>query len=302
MVRGAEARHLGTGRDRLAVMISGTTRLYGVTGWPVAHTLSPAMHNAAFAALGMDAVYVPFPIAPEDLSSTVPALFRAGLAGLNVTVPHKEAMLAVVDDLSPVAAGVGAVNTVWLERGVLRGDNTDVAGILRACARDGVRLDGLVAILGAGGAAKAAVQAVMLEGGEAIVLNRTVERAETLAATVNAMWEQERVHADALYEADARLAVEDADVLLNCTSVGLNDPDATPFPWIDALPPDCYVFDTVYVPSETRLLRETADRGLRVRNGLAMLVEQGAESFRLWTGQDPRTDIMEAAALSAMGA
>jgi shikimate dehydrogenase len=197
--------------------------------------------------------------------------------------------------------GVGAVNTVWVDREVLRGDNTDVAGILRACARDGVRLDGLVVILGAGGAAKAAVQAVMLEGGEAIVLNRTVARAEALAGAVNEMWEQERVHADALYEADARLAVEDADVLLNCTSVGLRDTDATPFPWTDALPEECYVFDTIYAPAETRLLREAKARGCRTRNGLAMLVEQGAESFRLWTGQDPPTDVMEDAALAVMG-
>lgn len=281
-------------------VISGTTRLYGVTGWPVVHSLSPAMHNAAFAALGMDAAYVPFPLAPGHLSASVRALFRAGVAGLNVTIPHKEAMLAVVDDLSPLAAAVGAVNTVWNDREVLRGDNTDVAGLLRACARDDVRLDGLTVILGAGGAARATVQAVMLEGGEAIILNRTAERAEQLAVSVNAMWERERVHADALYEPDARLAVQDADALINCTSVGLRRPDATPFPWVDALPDDCYVLDTIYVPAETRLLRDAAARGLRVRNGLAMLVEQGAESFRLWTDRDPPVDVMEAAARAAL--
>jgi shikimate dehydrogenase len=282
-------------------MIHGTTKVYGVTGAPVAHSVSPAMHNVAFEALGMDAVYVPFPIAPEDLGAAVRGLFAAGLGGLNVTVPHKEAMLTVVDDLSPVAAAVGAVNTVWLDRGVLKGDNTDVAGILRACARDGVRLEGLTCILGAGGAAKAAVQAVLLSGGEAIVLNRTVERAEALAESANALWEEERVHADALYEGDARLALEDADVLINCTSVGLKDPDATPVPWVDAIPKDCYVFDTIYIPPQTRLLREAASRGCRTRNGLAMLIEQGAESFRLWTGQEPPAETMEQAAKAALG-
>jgi shikimate dehydrogenase len=210
-------------------------------------------------------------------------------------------MLTVVDDLSPVAVAVGAVNTVWLDRGVLKGDNTDVAGILRACARDGVRLEGLTVILGAGGAARAAVQAVMLSGGEAIILNRTVDRAENLAAGANALWEEERVHADALYEGDARIAVENADALINCTSVGLKDPDATPFPWADAIPEDCYVFDTIYIPPQTRLLKDAAAQGCRTRNGLAMLVEQGAESFRLWTGQEPPVDAMEAAAMAALG-
>jgi shikimate dehydrogenase len=271
-----------------------------VTGAPVAHSISPAMHNAAFDALGMDAVYVPFPITPEDLEPAVRGLFAAGLGGLNVTVPHKEAMLTVVDDLSPVAVAVGAVNTVWLDRGVLKGDNTDVAGILRACARDGVLLEGLTVIIGAGGAARAAVQAVLLSGGEAIILNRTVERAENLAAGANALWEEERVHADALYEGDARIAVENADALINCTSVGLKDPNATPFPWTDAIPEDCYVFDTIYIPPQTRLLREAAAHGCRTRNGLAMLVEQGAESFRLWTGKEPPTEVMEAAARSAL--
>ena len=282
--------------------ITGATRIYGVTGWPVEHSLSPLMHNAAFAALGMDAVYVPFPIAPEALDSAVRGLFAAGLGGLNVTVPHKEAMLSVVDDLSPVAAGVGAVNTVWLDRGVLRGDNTDVAGILRAVARDGVRLEGLTVILGAGGAARAAVQAVMLEGGEAIILNRTVERAENLAASVNAMWEQERVQAHALYEQDARDAVEDADVVINCTTVGLNAAEVTPFPWTSHLPDGCYVFDTIYVPAETRLLREARARGCRTRNGLAMLVEQGAESFRIWTGREPDVSVMESATEQSLNA
>lgn len=280
--------------------ITGATKVFGVAGWPVAHSVSPAMHNAAFAALGMDAVYVPFPIAPEGLAPAVRGLFAAGLCGLNVTVPHKEAMLAIVDDLSPVAAAVGAVNTVWQDRGILRGENTDVAGLLRALARDDVRLDGLNVILGAGGAARAAAQAVMLEGGEAIILNRTVERGELLASSLNTMWESERIQAHALYERDARDAVEDADVLINCTTVGLNDADASPFPWVHHLPPDCYVFDTVYAPPKTRLLREAEQLGNRTRNGLAMLVEQGAESFRIWTGRNPDSAKMEEAALAAM--
>lgn len=280
--------------------ITGATRVYGVTGWPVSHSVSPAMHNAAFAALGLDAVYVPFPIEPDNLAQGVTGLFSAGLRGLNVTVPHKEAMLAIVDDLSPVAAAVGAVNTVWMDRGVLRGENTDVAGLLGALARDSVSLDGLTVILGAGGAARAAAQAVLLEGGEAIILNRTVERAEVLASSLNTMWEMERVQAHALYEQDAKDAIEDADVLINCTTVGLNDPDATPFPWTRHIPSDCYVFDTIYSPPETRLLLDAGGLGCRTRNGLAMLVEQGAESFRLWTGIAPDTVVMEAAAMAAM--
>lgn len=275
--------------------------MYGVTGWPVDHSLSPAMHNAGFAALAMDAVYVPFPIAPENLEPAVRGLFAAGVAGLNVTIPHKETMLAVVDDLSPIAAAVGAVNTVWLDRGVLRGDNTDVAGLMRAAARDGVRLDGKVVVLGAGGAAKAAVQAVMLSGGEAVVLNRTVERAEELANAANTLWEAERVEPGALYEADAAVALREASVLINATSVGLGRPDDTPFPWKHLLRPELYVFDTIYAPAETRLLREAQAAGCRTRNGLAMLVEQGAESFRIWTHREPAVEAMEAAALAALG-
>lgn len=282
--------------------IGGATGVYGVTGWPVSHSLSPAMHNAGFAALEMDAVYVPFPIAPENLDIAVRGLFAAGVAGLNVTIPHKEPMLAVVDDLSPIAAAVGAVNTVWLDRGILRGDNTDVAGLMRAVARDGARLDGRVVVLGAGGAAKAAVHAVLLSGGDAVVLNRTVERAEELANAANTLWEAERVEAGALYETDAADAMREAKALINATSVGMGEPEATPFPWKHLLRSDVYVFDTIYTPAETRLLREARAAGCRARNGLAMLVEQGAESFRIWTRCEPAVEAMEQAALAALAA
>lgn len=275
--------------------ISGTTRVYGVIGSPVEHSLSPTMHNAAFGAMGLDAVYAAFPVEDENLEAAVKGLFAAGVAGLNVTIPHKSAMLSVVDDLTPLAAGVGAVNTVYLDRGILKGDNTDVVGIMRAVARDGVRLDGRVVILGAGGAALAALQAVLLEGGEAVILNRTLDRAERLAESLNEMWERDAVRGAALEPETAAEAVAFANVLINCTSVGLNDPSATPFPWSSLLPPDLYVFDTIYTPSETRLLREASERGCRTRNGLAMLVEQGAESLRIWTRREPPLDVMAAA-------
>jgi len=281
--------------------ISGTTRVYGLIGSPVEHSLSPAMHNAAFAAMGLDAVYTAFSVEEENLEAAVKGLFAAGIAGLNVTIPHKSAMLSVVDDLTPLAVGVGAINTVYLDRGILKGDNTDVVGLLRAVARDGVRLDGRVVILGAGGAARAALQAVLLEGGEAIILNRTPERAESLAESLNEMWERDAVQGDALEPETAAGAVVFANVLINCTSVGLNDPEATPFPWASLLPPDLYVFDTIYTPSETRLLREARERGCRTRNGLAMLVEQGAESLRIWTRQEPPVGVMEAVVAGATG-
>ncbi|TMM01994.1 MAG: shikimate dehydrogenase [Actinobacteria bacterium] len=258
-----------------------TRKRLGVLGWPVAHSRSPQMHAAAFAALGLAGWrYQRLPVPPELFAETVRALPGAGFAGANVTVPHKEAALALADEATPAARAIGAANTLtFREDGPIAADNTDAPGLLAALP---VAIAGGTAlVLGAGGSARAAVYALREAAArEVAVFNRTRERAEALAAALGA-----RVAA----------APEPADLLVNCTSVGLDDPDALP---VDPRDLDRVgaVVDLVYRPGGTALVRAARARGLPCADGLEVLVQQGARSFAIWTGIDPPVDVMRAAA------
>jgi shikimate dehydrogenase len=245
----------------------------GVAGWPVAHSRSPVMHNAALAELGLhDWRYLKLPLPPARFAETVRALPAAGFRGLNVTIPHKEAALALADEATETAAAVGAANTLtFLPSGAIHADNTDVPGLLEALP---VNPDGRTAlVLGAGGAARAAVHALRTAGAaDVMVWNRTPERAERLVAELGGR---------------AVAAVEPAEILVNCTSVGLRETDLT-FKSLpieaDTLGVGSYVADMVYRPGGTPLLAEAERRGATVVTGLEILVAQGAASFERWTG------------------
>lgn len=268
--------------------ITGATRVVGIIGDPVAHSRSPAMHNAAFAALGLDWVYVPFPVAGEDVAAAVAAVRALGLAGLNVTVPHKEAVLPHLDALTPLARRVGAVNTIVNRGGRLVGDNTDVHGFAAALRQQRVRLRGCHAlVIGAGGAARAVV-AALADGGAArlTIANRTAARARALAQRLRG---PRRAVVALAALADAEL-LADAAVVVNTTSLGLHD---TAFPPLAAAatPRRCVFIDLVY-GRDTPFLQRARAAGRRACDGAAMLLHQGARAFTLWTGRRAPLSVM----------
>ncbi|HEX6712878.1 MAG TPA: shikimate dehydrogenase [Thermoleophilaceae bacterium] len=249
--------------------------LTAVAGWPVGHSRSPAMHNAAFRALGMDDwLYTRLPLAPANFAETVRALPGSGYRGINVTIPHKEAALALADSASGAAAAIGAANTLTFADGGVQADNTDAQGFLDAL---GEPLSGRsVLVLGAGGAARAVVWAAREAGAsEVLIWNRTAERARLLA-----------IH----FDVEAVERPRRADVLVNTTAVGLGG-SADDLPLADAQDPEL-VADLVYGPSDPPVTAWARGRGARITEGLEVLLRQGALSFVRWTGQDPPLDPM----------
>jgi shikimate dehydrogenase len=256
------------------------------------------MHNAAFAALGLDWAYIPWPVAPVRLGEALRGLRAlANFAGANVTVPHKEAILPHLDGLTAEARAVGAVNTVVREADRLTGHTTDGAGLLADLAEAltfrprGAR----IVIVGAGGAARAAAFALAVAGARRVVLlNRSDARARSLAADVARAAPAVEAVAYQLHHFPADRILGSADLVINATSVGLHAGDPSP---LDLGPcrPTTVAYDLVYNPPETAFLREARARGLRAANGLGMLVHQGAAAFALWTGRPAPIDVMRRA-------
>jgi shikimate dehydrogenase len=286
---------------------SGTGVRVGLIGHPVAHSRSPAMQQAAFDALGIAARYELWDTPAAELAARVAALRQPGMLGANVTVPHKLAVLPLLDDQAPEARRVaGAVNTiVRAETGAgvrLVGHNTDVAGLAASLRDAGIRLAGQrVVLLGAGGAAQAAAGLAAHEGAAGlIVAARRVAAAERLIADVTARQERRPPEARGLDLADTaalRAALRRCDLLLNATSAGMGDPTVAPMPLdlVGALPRAAFVLDIVYTLPETALLRAARTAGLATANGLSMLLYQGAAAFELWTGRPAPLAVMRAA-------
>lgn len=258
--------------------------LVGVIGHPVRHSRSPAIHNAAFEALGLDWRYVKLPVEPDVLAETVRALPGSGYRGVNVTIPHKEAALALADGATDAARAIGAANTLTFDDGEIQADNTDAAGLLGALSRDPRGMAALV--LGAGGAGRAAAWALREAGAEVSLWNRTPERAAALAAELGV----EHVEAPVT-----------ADLVVNATSVGLSPDDSIeslPLAWID--PPSVAV-ELVYGEHETPFQAWADAGGSALVDGLEVLVRQGALSFERWTGFEPPLDTMRRAARAPAG-
>lgn len=268
--------------------IDGATRLIGLLGSPVAHSKSPAIHNAAFAATGVNAAYLAFEVAPEKLAAAAAGLVALGAAGWNVTMPHKTAMAALCDELSPAARIVGAVNTVVVQDGRMTGHITDGSGFTAALTDRGFNPAGKqVALFGAGGAARAAAVQLALDGAAQLaIFNRTVAKARMLAETIAAETGC-AARAYALDDVEAlRAAVTEADLVINGTKLGMASyPETCVLPdarWLARRP---VVADFVYNPVQTRLLAMAAAAGCPTLDGLAMLLWQGAQAFALWTGR-----------------
>ena len=279
------------------------TDTIALIGHPVAHSLSPRFQQAALDALGIDARYEAWDTSPETLPQAVERLRSGGMLGANVTVPHKVAVLRLVDRPDALAERVGAVNTVVRRDGVLHATNTDVSGILHALAEAGVELAGQrVVLLGAGGAARAAVVALrQARAARVTVANRTPGRAQALVAVGGADLEVRTCPLD-VHSGTLRRALSQAALVIHSTSLGmLRGPDeyATPVP-AELFSAGQTAFDLVYVPERTPFLRAAEQGGARTIGGLSMLVHQGAESFRLWTGLEPPLEVMFAAARQAL--
>ncbi len=270
----------------------------GIFGWPVAHSKSPQMHEAAARALGIALRYERFEVAPEDFFEAVRAKHAAGIDGYNLTVPHKVAIMSLVDEVAPAARAIGAVNTVVRRGGRYLGDNTDARGFVRSLEDAGVELSGAnVVVLGAGGAARAAVVGLADAGAAEIrVLSRRPAQSEALCQSLASA-----VHcglqAAPLGEAGRHFG--GASLLVQATSATLeSNPGAQAFADslpIEALPEGAAVVDMVYKPLETTLLARANARGLPTIDGLGMLLHQGAIAFEMWTGFAPSLDVMRSA-------
>ena len=267
----------------MTIPLDGEFEVYGVIGYPVKHSLSPLFQNAGFRHLGIKAVYVPFEIKPENLPQALKGLFLSGVRGLNVTIPHKEAVMDLLDFVSEEAKDIGAVNTIKLSDKGIEGYNTDWIGFLRACGEETLK-GKRVLVLGAGGSSRAILYALNKVGAEVFLWNRTKEKAIRLAQTFSAQV------VDSIEN-----TLNHVDVIVNTTSVGLKLTDPPLFDY-SLISPDHTVVDIVY--PTTPLLESAKRKGAHCVSGLSMLLHQGAESFRIWTGCPPPIKVMREALFS----
>lgn len=283
------------------IPITGHTRLTALLGSPVAHSISPLMHNEAFQLLNLDYTYLCFDVNEETLPATVEGLKACGIRGFNLTMPNKNQIVKLLDELSPAARLIGAVNTVVNDKGHLVGYNTDGVGYMQAVRDAGYDITGkTITIMGAGGAATAICAQAALDGVEKIHIfaretSRFWERTQNLVENINSTLPCKAVlHENKDTDALAR-AISESTLLLNATSVGMApNIDGTIIEDTSLYHPDLIVSDVIYNPRETRFLREAREAGCRTFNGMYMLLYQGAEAFRLWTGKEmPIKEIKE---------
>ena len=280
------------------MVISGKTRVCGVIGDPIEHTLSPIMHNAAFKALKLDFAFLAFKVKAADVEKAVSGMRALGIHGLNVTMPHKSAVINYLDEVDQAAKAIGSVNTILNKDGRLFGFNTDGVGALQALRENGVEPRGKkVLLLGAGGAARAIAYTLAREADELVILNRTAKQAAELANLLKQTFDR-KVVADALSPNAIKDTLQDSDLLINATSVGMKpNANKTPvaFEW---LRPDLAVMDIVYNPVETKLAKDAKAAGAKVVSGFEMLIYQGAASFEIWTGHSAPVEVMRHAAFN----
>lgn len=272
-------------------MITGNTKLLGVMGHPINHSFSPAIHNAALNDAGLDYAYLPLEVPKESLNNTLKWIKTLNFRGFNVTIPHKNAILPLLDEVTEEAKTVGAVNTVIRENGRLIGYNTDIVGFTAGLAEANFKAENKNAvILGAGGAARAVIAGLLKEKIKNIAIAaRNTEKAEILAKNFD-----EGIICVNFADAEYKNILTDADIVINTTPLGM-------YPNVDAMPPidfsivkkDALIYDIIYTPEETKFLSEAKANGLKTQNGETMLVEQGAAAFRLWTGENPNVDLMK---------
>lgn len=274
--------------------ISGKTKIVGIFGYPVEHSLSPRMHNAAFKYLNLDFCYVSFPVRPEMLESAIRGIRALNIAGVNITIPHKETVIAFLDTLSDEARFIGSVNTIKNLDGELIGFNTDGKGFMKSLAESDIEIAGKrVLIIGAGGAARAIGYYICKEAAELYIYNRNIGRAETLKTHLYPFKENVAVVKE--YGINNSGSFSDFDIIINTTPLGLKPDDPLPLN-ASMLKNHQIVCDLIY--KETPLLQRASVIGCKTINGLGMLLWQGVLAFEKWTGIQPPVEIMKKALLN----
>lgn len=274
------------------MVIKGSTKVVGLIGEPVEHSFSPPMHNEAFKTLGLDYVYVPFNVSPDNLKSAIEGANSLNIQGLNVTIPHKINVINYLKELDPIAELIGAVNTIDFKN--LKGYNTDGIGCIRAIEEVTEIKDKNIVVAGAGGAARAIVFYLAKYGAEEVnILNRNLKKAENLANDLLASNLISNVNSSDILEISK--FISDADILIDTTPIGMH-PNISDEPIVKAedIHEELVVNDIVYNPNETVLLKEAMKANAKVVYGIKMLLYQGAESFKIWTGREAPIDVMEA--------
>lgn len=267
--------------------INGKTELYGIMGMPVSHSLSPAMHNRAFKELGLNKVYLPFPV--SDVAAALNGFRALGVRGVSVTIPHKQTVIPLLDSIDPVAERIGAVNTLVIDNGSIHGINTDWRGANRALSEKMTLAGSSVLLLGAGGSARAIGFGLLEAGARIMIASRTPEKGRQLARQLGCEWHPL-----------AALGELRADGLVNATSVGMTPQESeSPVP-VEALANFSVVMDIVYAPLKTRLYTEADAVGCSVIDGLGMLLYQGVEQSEIWTGRVAPVAAMREALLAGL--
>lgn len=281
-------------------MITGKTSVFGIIGDPVEHSLSPGMHNAAFDSLGLDHIYVPFNVKTEELEDAINGALAMGIRGLNVTIPHKTEVIKYLDYLDIAAGLIGAVNTIEFGENGAVGHNTDGIGAIRAIEEVTPVKGKKIMVLGAGGAARSISFQLLLSEAECLVIsNRTMERAQELREDLVEKLDQEVIITDLGF--DLKKELEDTDILINTTPIGMY-PNVSHKPLVtaDMMHKGLIVNDIVYNPLKTGLILEAEKAGAKTISGIKMLMYQGIESFRIWTGIEPPIEVFETALLKEM--
>jgi shikimate dehydrogenase len=280
--------------------ISGKTRVCGIIGDPIEHSLSPVMHNAAFEELNLDFVYVAFRIRREKLRDALIGARRLNILGLNVTMPHKNAVMRYLDETDSTARSIGAVNTILNDEGRLTGYNTDGIGALKALKENGITPNGKkLLLLGAGGAGKAIAFHVAQEAEELVILNRTPQKAKKLAEVLRREFNK-KINGNALSTKIIKEELRDADIIVNATSIGMHPNIVQSLVSQSSLRPDLCVMDIVYNALETKLEKDAKAVGAKVVCGIDMLVYQGAASFEIWTNHPAPVKMMKQAVLNKL--
>jgi len=281
-------------------MISGRTKIFGIFGYPVEHTFSPGMHNAAFSKLGIDACYVPYAVSPDKLADAVRAILPLGFKGLNITVPHKEKIIPYLDELSEEARLIGAVNTIEIRDGKMFGHNTDGRGFLRSLREDakfnprGKKF----LFIGSGGAARAVGFCLALAGAKRILFHDTdLIKASALAQDIN---QKTGVDAQIISGDVIKISAADVDCLINATPLGLKRSDPLPLEAGSILKRHL-VCDLVYNPPQTSLLKTAKRKGAKQHSGLGMLLYQGVIAFEIWTHRKAPVAVMRKALTGQIG-
>ncbi|MEW6087502.1 MAG: shikimate dehydrogenase [bacterium] len=278
------------------MIINGKTKITGIFGCPVEHTLSPVIHNTAFEYLGLNYVYLPFLVKPEDIKQSLAGIKTLGICGVNLTIPHKETCIPYLDFIDDDAGIIGAVNTIKLEKDKLKGFNTDADGFILSLKNETsfTKPKGkTVFVLGAGGSARAVVFALAREKtGHIIVANRNIDRAKKLVHELNKRFPQCVMDAVSLNEKNIEGYLQESSLLVNTTSVGLKHGDGLLIN-TNFLHKDLLFYDLIYSPFGTKLLIEAKKRKLEAIDGLGMLIYQAVSAFEIWTGKKPPVKIIQ---------